>query len=497
MGEMPEKIGPYRLLDRLGEGGMAETFVALKHGPGGFVQRVCVKRIRQGLAADPDYVRQFLAEARLAATLRHANLAQVIDFGQDGDAYWLALELIEGMDLRALLGACGGRLPAELVAHLGAELASALDVAHRTGAGAAGAGGIVHRDVSPSNVLLSLEGEVKLTDFGIARRLDEPSHTRTGVIRGKIPYLAPEYVESGHYGPRSDLFALGVIMYEALSGQRPHDGPADFETLRRATRGEHPALAALCPEAPAALCALIERLLEPDPLGRPPSAAALLDALAPLALGSTDARRELAKRVRMHRAARPTSDQPQPPAPQPEPSATEVLPVDAAPDAATRSAPKLNARPGGVRRAPSRTGPVVATVVVALPLLVAGAIWVVGHDIRPAGHAPPASTAPEARPVADGPPLHPDPSRPLVNDGEPGPGARDPAGSATGTGAAQLTVIVLPFGTASVDGSEARATPLKLDLPAGSHLIQAQGHGRHFERSLQLEPNEKKRVVFE
>jgi len=472
MGETPEKIGPYRVLTRLGAGGMAETFVAEKHGPGGYVQRVCVKRIRQGLDADPDYVRQFLAEARIAATLRHTNVAQVVDFGQDGPDYWLALELIEGMDLRALLGKCGGRLSPDLVAHLGVELASALDVAHRAGGAAPGAGGIVHRDVSPSNVLLSLEGEVKLTDFGIARRLDEPKHTRTGIVRGKVPYMAPEYAESGHFDHRSDLFALGVLLYETLSGQRPHDAPAEYETLRRATAGDHPALATLCPEAPAELCEVIERLLAPDPAQRTEGAAALLDALTPLR--GSDSRRELARLVHEHHDGK---------TPDATVTTTEALP----------EAPPTVPLVAAARRAQPRTGRPIAVAVVGLPLLLAGAVWLLGHDIRPTARRTPAADPSSEGSATAATGIAPAPATTPINGGEP---ARDSA-AASAANPGQLTVIVLPFGKAAVDGDSPRETPLKLELAPGEHLIRATGRGQQFERTVLIEPGQSKRVVFQ
>ena len=140
---------------------------------------------------------------------------------------------VQGLDLSQLLAS--GALPADLVVHLAVELATALDFAHRAG-GDATLGPIVHRDVSPSNTLISLEGEVKLSDFGIARPLQGPQHTRTGVVKGKVPYLAPEYARTGKFDARCDLYSLGALLYEAASGRAPHDGATDLEKLERAAR---------------------------------------------------------------------------------------------------------------------------------------------------------------------------------------------------------------------------------------------------------------------
>ena len=283
------QVGPYELLERLGAGGMAETHVAIRRGPGGFEQRVCLKRILPGMTEDPELVRLFHEEARVSARLGHANVAQVLDFGvaEDGGPY-LVLELIEGSNLRALLREDPEPLTSGLVAYLATELGQALDYAHGER--------VVHRDLSPSNVLLSRAGEVKLGDFGIAKALSA-ERTRTGVVKGKVPYMAPEYAREGSFEPRSDLFALGVILYEALAGARPYDGANEPETIAKAARGERVPLAERVPEAPAALRDAIERLIEPELEARPESARAFLEALHDVHPPPT-ARRILAKRVR-------------------------------------------------------------------------------------------------------------------------------------------------------------------------------------------------------
>ena len=401
MAPPPSRIGPYGVLSRLGAGGMAETYVALRRGPGGFEQRVCLKRIRSELDQDPEFVRQFLSEATLAATLRHANIAQVLDFGRDGDDYYLALELIDGLDLRELIERAGTGLDPRLALHIAIEVCTALDFAHR-GSAPGGAQGIVHRDISPSNVLVSTEGEVKLADFGIARPLQGPKYTRTGIIKGKTAYMAPEYARSAEFDVRCDLFSLGVTLYECLAGVRPYDGNTDLEVFERAARGEHVPLGELAPTAPRELVAAVERLIAPDPAARFATASALLDVLVRLAADGA-ARRDLGALVRQLRDKRtPASDAPKASgiaayAPTEHSDVagavapTRTLALDAGPrDAARTTDPVLDVEPGSSRR----LGPWLA---LATASVVAAAVaWTARERIAqaPASEAPTAAASP-------------------------------------------------------------------------------------------------------
>jgi len=187
----PERFGDYELVERLGVGGMAETFIAIRRGLDGFEQRVCLKRILPTFANDADFVEMFLREARLSALLHHGHIARVVDFGMAGGTHFLTLELIEGADLRALLRHLrrrGESLDPGLTSFIAHALASALDFAHTADAHG-NAAGIIHRDVSPSNVLLSKAGEIKLADFGIAKATNLPGSIQSGALKGKIPYL--------------------------------------------------------------------------------------------------------------------------------------------------------------------------------------------------------------------------------------------------------------------------------------------------------------------
>jgi serine/threonine protein kinase len=269
---MHERFGGYELERRIGAGGMAETFVALRRGYGGIEQRVCLKRILPAWQHDARYVRMFLEEGRVAARLRHATIVQVVDVGEQDGVPFLALELVEGTDLRRLVAA--RPLPPELVARVALDLATALEVAHQDG--------VLHRDVSPANVLLSFAGEVKLADFGIARAADRERMTATGVAKGKVAYLAPEYAASGEATTSSDLYSLGVTLFEAATGERPFAARTELGAMQRARLAERTPTASLAPSLAPELCVAIDRLVSADPSVRFESADALFDAIAHL-----------------------------------------------------------------------------------------------------------------------------------------------------------------------------------------------------------------------
>lgn len=288
----PREFGPYHLVRRLGVGGMAETFEATRAGAGGFEQRVCLKRVLPAFSEDAHFVELFGREANLAAQLRHTNVVGVVDFGRIDGVDYMTLELVDGVDLRSLLKSTPGQtLPADWVTLIAVDLAHGLEHAHHT---------LVHRDISPGNILLSRTGEAKLADFGVAKAIESAGATASRSAKGKIPYMSPERIRGEPVDGRADLFSLGVVLFEAAAGVRPFDGAHDVETMRKILDGKRTSLARVAPELPPALCEIVEQLIEIDPNARTASAAVLLEELAVIAPPPA-ARRDLARKIEGYR----------------------------------------------------------------------------------------------------------------------------------------------------------------------------------------------------
>jgi serine/threonine protein kinase len=278
-------IGKYVVRRRLAEGGMAEIYLAAALGPEGFEKDVVIKRVRPGLAGDPDFVRMFIAEARVASRLNHANLVHIFDFDKHEDTYYLAMEYVRGHSLWELRRRCqerGVAIPPMLVAQIGMEVARGLAYAHRlTDNGQIL--GLVHRDVTPHNVLLSFDGAVKLTDFGIAKAGDHA--TTSGMLKGKFAYMSPEQSRGDSVDARTDVFALGVTLWELLTGARLFEGEGDVAVLRAVQERLIVPPARLNPGVSAGLDAAVMRALERDLSRRWPTAHELERALAEVVLG--------------------------------------------------------------------------------------------------------------------------------------------------------------------------------------------------------------------
>ncbi|HWP33991.1 MAG TPA: serine/threonine-protein kinase, partial [Thermodesulfobacteriota bacterium] len=278
------QIGPYRVGRRLGVGGMAEVYAAWRYGPAGFRRAVALKVLRPHLRLLPGVVERLGREALLASALRHPNLVPVLDFGVEGELAYLAMELVDGPDLRRALaaGAQAGRpLPGALAVHIAIQVCRGLAHAHGQRAPDGRPLGLIHRDVSPQNILLSRAGEVRLTDFGIATATLAVDESTRGALRGKFAYLAPEQVEGAAVDQRADLFALGVVLWEVLAGRRLFLAATDAETLARVRACRVP----LPPdppvaEVPPALWPALGRALAKDPLDRYRDAEELAEALA-------------------------------------------------------------------------------------------------------------------------------------------------------------------------------------------------------------------------
>jgi len=273
------KHGRYKIIRRVADGGMAEIFLATQMGREGFQKPVILKRIHSTIYADPQFRNMFIDEAHISMSLSHSNIAQVLDLGVSAGRYFLVLELVDGWDLGRILhraATAGVRLPRELALHIGAEICRALAYAHSKAMDGQGPLGIVHRDVSPHNVLLSEQGEVKLTDFGIAKAMNKREHTGTGVVKGKVAFMSPEQAMGKPIDARSDLFSLGTMLYLMVTRARPFEGPSDLETLLRVQKGDFPAPETVAPDLPPEVAALIARAMRLDPNERYQSADEML-----------------------------------------------------------------------------------------------------------------------------------------------------------------------------------------------------------------------------
>jgi serine/threonine protein kinase len=222
-------FGRYVLVERIAAGGMGEVFVALQTGIGRFTRPIAVKLLLPHLADDERVVSMFLDEARVGAQMSHANIAQVYDVGQDHQRYFIAMELVRGVSLSGLIAGLKAQnheqLSADVLAHIGRSLAEGLHVAHEQKAPGGKALELIHRDVTPHNILVSVDGAVKLTDFGIAHVADADRQSRPGMVMGKLGYLAPEQILGQPLDRRVDLFAAGATLYHLAALERPFDTP--------------------------------------------------------------------------------------------------------------------------------------------------------------------------------------------------------------------------------------------------------------------------------
>ncbi len=278
------KLGRYSLLGKIASGGMAEVYLARQEGPKGFSKTVVVKRILPAFASKPEFVRMFLDEARLAALVNHPNVSAIYELGEEpkGAGYFIAMEYIDGCDLRRVVAKAveaGSRLPPTLCGKVIAEAAAGLHHAHELHGQGDEPLAIVHRDVSPENILVGYGGQVKVVDFGIAKAAHLESKTRTGQIKGKISYLSPEQLLGKEIDRRADVWALGVTLYWACSGLKPFAGKTEGEVLQQILNVEPPPLKKVLPGAPKALERILERALEKDPDDRYSTARALQDDL--------------------------------------------------------------------------------------------------------------------------------------------------------------------------------------------------------------------------
>ncbi len=273
--QQPIRFGKYLLVERLGRGGMAEVWKAKMVGPAGFQRTVVVKRILPHLAEDPHFVQMFVAEARLSAKLNHSNIVQVHELGDVEGEYYLAMEYLRGRDLVSVMRAHLMRSvpPPGLGALCIRDVCRALGYAHALNDDRGNPLRLIHRDVSPSNVMLSFDGQIKLLDFGIAKALSEASEnkTQTGTLKGKFGYMAPEQVEGKEIDHRTDLFAAGVMLHETLTGRRLFKGTSDIQTMALVREAKVPPPSSSNPEVPLELDRICLKALAREPGDRYPT----------------------------------------------------------------------------------------------------------------------------------------------------------------------------------------------------------------------------------
>lgn len=275
--------GKYALVECVGEGGMAQVWKALTYGAHGIRRTVAIKRIHEQFNQYPDAIAMFIEEARVGARLRHPNIVQIHDFGVDAaGVHYLVTEWVEGIHFGHYVSSFtdqGKRPPWPMVTAIGVEVLRALDNAHTATNETGETIAALHRDVSPPNILLDVVGVTKLADFGMARAMDRGRITQPDMLKGKLSYLAPEMAVGQDPTPQSDLYSLGIVLWEAYAGTRLFQAATDVEVLRMVQSPRVPLLASKVMDLPLNLSTAIQRALEPNPARRYSSAAEMLDTL--------------------------------------------------------------------------------------------------------------------------------------------------------------------------------------------------------------------------
>ncbi|MEO7331226.1 MAG: protein kinase [Minicystis sp.] len=261
----------YRVLERLASGGMAEVFLAESAGIEGFKKQVAIKRVLPHLSEKKRFIAMFLDEARLSAHLSHSNVAQVFDIGVGDNAYFIVMEYVDGSDLKGVMdfmAKSAKAIPIEAAAFIAAKICEGLTYAHELKSADGQSMQIVHRDMSPPNVLITKYGEIKIVDFGLAKATSQLEKSEAGIIKGKFSYLSPEAAQGGEVDLRTDIFAVGIILWEMLSGKRLFLGDTDFATVKQVQAAQVPSLRQQNPNIPPELEGILARALARDPQNR-------------------------------------------------------------------------------------------------------------------------------------------------------------------------------------------------------------------------------------
>jgi serine/threonine protein kinase len=475
-------FGPYRLIRCLAEGGMGQVWEAL---PAGGTQPVALKTLLPGSTGQPSQLRRFVDEARIGATLEHRNIVQLLDVGIEGGRPYLVMGLLRGRTFAELRSATGCPLPLGLVVGLGLQALRGLDAAHRTRGLNGSAAPVIHRDIKPSNLFLTDEGTVKIIDFGIALAApSERTSTRTGAIRGSLPYASPEQVRNEPLDPRSDLFSLGLVLHELFTGRRVLDQDNDAAIIGALLWSPIPPLRSRREDVAPPLDECIGWALKNDRKERPTSALEFLEALtASVPAGTPWAEPDIA--AWLEREC---------PAPRNAPVRTSTQ--SQAPHGLT--AGTVTERPLRSPRRGTRREMIAALSAAAL-----GAFLWVGGFLQPPNRAAPAELeVPPAEPaleVTAG-------ERPKALALTPTAPQRPPSAAVQRTArnhasrSGWLTVDVRPtYGRVLLDGKEIGVTPLyRFPVQTGTHLVQVvRADGFRRQQRFILSEGEDRKVVFQ
>jgi len=279
--ETMDRIGPYVLHKKVARGGMAELFLADYVRRDGFKRRVAIKRILPHLAGNQDFIKMFTREARLAALLQHPNIVQIFDYGKIENAYFIAMEYIDGKNLGEIITALKQGLPIDKAIFIISRICKGLDYSHTKRDDNTGEPfHIVHRDISPQNLLISYQGEVKISDFGISKARSEPSLTQAGVVKGKMAYLSPEQALGESVDHQADIYALGLVFYETLTGKRVYRFSSDVDAIRSIPKMDIEPVSNLVPEVSEELNRIVMKCLEKQKNLRYQSVSAIYEDLA-------------------------------------------------------------------------------------------------------------------------------------------------------------------------------------------------------------------------
>src|SRR5690554_842033 len=266
--QLPQKFGNYTLHKLIARGGMAEIYRATMPGIGGFEKTVAIKKILPHLAENDEFITMLIDEANIIVSINHFNIAQVYDLGCIDDTYYIAMEYIHGVDLAHIIKGMARRgqtVPVPHAVYIGSSICAGLHAAHSKTDEQGNPLKIVHRDVSPHNVLLSYAGDVKIIDFGVAKAAVKESHTQHGVIKGKLLYMAPEQANTSDIDGRADLFAAGLIIYKMLTNHLPFEGDNEFQIYNNIMSKEITPPRIFNPQVPEAVDKVVMKLLARDP----------------------------------------------------------------------------------------------------------------------------------------------------------------------------------------------------------------------------------------